>query len=100
MLASREDIQESTEGRDEAALRLQRRKRGDVRLRSEKKLQIGKDVGQHSSVGMHGRFECGSPASDLRVRVDQQPADQLVKSLRQAGVGNVLLLLIELTCRK
>src|SRR3982750_1092618 len=40
------------------------------------------------------------PPSDLRVRADQQLPDQLLESLRQACIGNVLLLLVELAYRE
>src|ERR1700726_1105414 len=96
MFGPREDAEKSPEHQLETALCLLRRKLLDRRLLSDEEVQFGDNVNHEPPVRVQGLAQRVAPAGQFGVALAQQPADEALKGLRQRGIRDVALVLIEL----
>src|SRR6266404_658197 len=96
MLRSREYAEESPEDELEPALRVLWWKNRDRWLFSYYVLQFRDEVYNQQSVRTQRLTEGVAPDPQLRFGLTQKTTDEALKRLRQRGIGNVALVLIEL----
>ena len=96
MLRPREDAEKAPEHQLETALCVLRRKLRDRRLLSDEELQFGDKVDHELPVRAQRLAQRVAPAGQLGVALAQERADQALKGLRQRGIRDVALVLIEL----
>src|SRR6516164_9151766 len=100
MFRSRKYADEATEHEHETALRLLWVKCRDGWRLTDDQRQFGNEVGQESGIGLQ-RFQQGvAPARQLRFGLAEQRAHQALKRLHQRRIGDVALVLVELTRSK
>src|SRR5262249_24529375 len=101
MFRPREYIDESTEYQVEPALFLLQRKLGNRWLLSDNGLQFRDQPDHQLSVRVERFMERVAPLAQLRLALAQKGADEVLKRLRQCGVRNIALVLVELArCKK
>jgi hypothetical protein len=96
MVGPREHTDEPPKHQLETPLCLPRWKLRDRRLLSDEELQFGDDIDHQPSVRAQRLAECIAPAGQLGLALAEQRADQALKRLRQGGIGDVALVLVEL----
>ena len=96
MLRARKDADEPPQHRLEAALRILRWQIGDRRLFADDEFQLGDEVHDQQPVRAQRLAKRLPPALELRLALAQNLPDQTLKGLRQRGVRDVALVLIEL----
>ncbi len=99
MLLVCEDLDEACQDPEKAVLGLGRRKLGDLRLRSDHKLQFGNHVDQELSVLSHRLEDRGLEPVEIRTAAFQHLANQLLHGLHEGGIGHIPLKLVELARR-
>src|SRR5260370_10663200 len=97
MLGPREDAEKPPEHQLETALCLLRRQLQDGRLLADQELQFGDHVDYEPRVRAQRLAERIAPAGELGVALAQKRADQALKRLRQRRIGDVALVMVELS---
>src|ERR1700758_480909 len=96
MLRPREDAEEAPEDQLETALCLLRRKLLDRRMLTDEEFQFGNNVNHEPPVWVQRLAQGVAPTGQFGVALAQYGADQAPKGLRQRGIRDVALVLIEL----
>src|SRR5580704_5742576 len=100
MFRSREGADESTEHELETALRLLRLEFRDRGLVSDDDLQFRDEVDDQSRVRAKRLRKCVAPNRQLGVALAEKRPDKAAKSLYQGRIGDVALVLVELSRRE
>src|SRR5580658_750321 len=100
MLRSGEDADKSAKHQLEASLCVLWRKLRDGGRFSDDELQLGHDINHKPSVRAQCLQKGLAPDAQLGFGLAQQWTDKALKCLRQGGVGNVALVLVELARRE
>jgi hypothetical protein len=95
MFRACEHVDEATEDELEPILRLLRRKMRNRRLRADYDLQFRDEIDNERSAGIQCLAKLLAPTLELDLAFTQQSADEASKGLRQGGVGDVALVLVE-----
>ena len=90
-----EDADESPKHQLEAALRVLRRQRKDRWLFADDELQFRDEIHHEPSIRTYRRTKRFTPAVQLGFARAQKQADQALKGLRQGGIRDVALVLVE-----
>ena len=96
MFRSREHFEEAPEHQLETALCVLWRKLRNRRLRADEELQFGDKVNHKPPIWVQSLAQRVAPAGQLGLALTQQRPDQALKGLRQCGIRDVALVLIEL----
>ena len=96
MLRSRKHADEPPENQLEPALRVLWRKNRDRRLFSDDELQFRNEVDDKQGVRAERLLKGVAPDAQLCFALAQKRTDQALKRLRQRGIRNVALVLVEL----
>src|SRR6188768_278608 len=100
MLGSGEHRKEASENQLKASLRVLRRQLRDRSLLADDKFQFWYQVHHQLAVWAKRLTQRLTPRAKVDVVLSQQWPDEALKRLRQRGIGNVALVLVELTRRK
>src|SRR5262249_7050874 len=100
MLRPREDRQEAPEDQLEASLRVLGRQLGDRGLATNNELQFGDQIDHQLPVRAKRLAERITPSGQLAFALSEERTHQIRKGLRQRGIGDVPLVLVELPCGK
>ena len=100
MFLAREHAEEAPENHLEAVLRILWRQIGDRRLFPDHEFQLGDEVDDQAAIRAQGLPQRASPLAELDLAFAQDMANQTLERLRQGGVRNVALVLIELARRE
>src|SRR5262245_42941629 len=101
MLGPREDADKSTEHQVESALRVLWRKFGDGRLLSYDELQLGNQIHNELPIRTYRLTKGAAPSAQLDLALGQKRTQKALKGLRQRGIRDVALILVELArCKK
>ena len=96
MLQSGEDPEETPQHQLEPALRVSRRQLRRRRLRADEEFEVGEQRHHERAVRAKRCRERGTPGSQFDLALTEKRPDQVLQSLREAGVGDVTLVLVEL----
>src|SRR6266436_3747847 len=96
MLWSREYADKSTKHQPETALRILWRKLGDRRLPPYDELQFGNQVHNELPIRTNGFAKGIAPFAQLCLAHGQKWTQKALKGLRQCGIRDVALVLVEL----
>ena len=96
MIRAGEHRQELLEHQAEAVLRLDRRQRRHRRLRADDERDLRQHVDDQLAVDADGGLDLLPPAGDALLALGQQLLHQVAQRLREGGVRNVALVLVEL----
>ena len=100
MFLAREHAEETSENHLEAVLRILWRQIGDRRLFPDHQFQFGDEIDDQAAIRAQGFPQRFSPLVQLDLAFAQNMADQGLERLREGGVRNVALVLIELAGRE
>ena len=100
MFLAREHAEEASENHLEAVLRVLWRQIGDRRLFPDHQFQFGDEIDDQAAIRAQGFPQRASPLVQLDLAFAQDMADQGLERLREGGVRNVALVLIELAGRE
>src|SRR6516164_9026716 len=100
MLGAGEYSQETPEGQEKTSLRVLGRQLRERLLLADDKFQVRDQVHHKLAMWTQGFTERLTPVSKFDVALRQKRTDEALKCLRQGGIGNVALVLIELTRSK
>src|SRR5262249_17863746 len=100
MLWPCEDADESPQGNLKASARILWRKLWNWRLFANDELQLGDEVQQERSVRAQRFPQSFAPGRQLGLALRQKAADETLKGLRQRGIRDVSLVLVELPGRE
>src|ERR1700704_3981976 len=100
MLRSSERAEKPPENQLKAVLRVLWREGRDRRLRSDNELELGDQVDDELTVRAQRVANAVPPAADLGLCLAQDLADEVLECLRQRGIGDVALVLVELAGRE
>src|SRR5690242_2337326 len=100
MFGPREYTNESAEYQMKPSLGIPRRKFGNRRLLSNNGLQFRDQAGHQLSVRTKRLIKGIAPVAQLLFALAQKWAGKALKGLRQGGIRNIALVLIELARRK
>src|SRR5215470_15844729 len=96
MLWPREHSHEAAKNQLKASLRILGRQLRDWTLLANDEPQLGDQVHNELPIRTQRFTQRLTPAAELYVALGQERTDQALKGLRQGGIGNVSLVLIEL----
>src|SRR5215468_12730581 len=96
MLWPREHSHEAAKNQLKASLRILGRQLGDWTLLANNEFQLGDQVHNQLPIRAQRFTQRLAPAAEFHVALGQERTDQALKRLRQGGIGNVSLVLIEL----
>ena len=100
MLLAREHAEEAAKHQLEAILGILRRQVGDRRLCSDHQFQLGNEIDDELAVRAQRLAQGVPPLAKLHLALAEKRPHQAPESLRQGGVGNVALVLVELARRE
>src|ERR1700758_5276 len=100
MLRSGEDTEQAPEHQLEPALRIARWQLRYRRLRADDVFEVGEQCHHERAVQAKRRGKRGAPGYQFGLTLRQKRPDQVQQGLRQAGVGEVTLVLVELAGRE
>ena len=96
MLRPGEDPDETPQHQVKSALRVSWRQLRRRRLRANEEFEVGEQRQHERAVRAKRRAKRGAPGRQLGLVLSQKRPDQVHEGLRQAGVGDVTLVLVEL----
>ena len=96
MLRAREDADEPPEHQLETSLRLLRRKLGDRRLLADDELQFRDEIDDQLPIRAQRLPKRVAPFAQVCVVLAEERPDQALEGLRQRGIRDVALVLVEL----
>ena len=96
MLRSDEDAEQAAEHQLKPALRVPRRQFRRLRLRADEEFEVREQRYHERAIRAERCGERIPPGRQFRLTLPQERPDQVLQGFRQAGVGDVTLVLVEL----